>query len=311
MIHAGKARTWIFALGLVAACSQSSSPVPESGPLPDGIAARVADDDIPSALVAEVALRQNVSRREARDRLIGDALFAAEARSRFKGTGYVETAERSALARAVLDAMKAEARAAGAPTDAEVDALVKERWYEFDRPPLVRTTHAVVVVKNPADEGKARRVAERIREAVTGATKVEDFSMRARRVAGDGLEVRVENLDPVASDGRTLPGRPGAPNVTLDPAYSSAAHALGAVGDQSPIVKSAFGFHLILLTEKIDELRYTRDQSRRMLEHEIFDRRAARMHAALLEQASKSTRITRERALDDLLMRVKVADGPK
>jgi parvulin-like peptidyl-prolyl isomerase len=300
-------RAWTLAIGFAAACSQTTSTV-ESGPLPEGVAARVADDDISSEMVLRVARAQGLSKMEARERLIGDALFAAEARASLRGTGYVETAERAGLTRAILEGVREEARARGAPNDAEVDEILAERWYELARPELARTTHAVVMTKKDTDSAKARRVADAIAEAVRGVADKAEFTKRARAVPTEGVEVRVEDLDPVALDGRTMPTRPGAPPMKFDLAFARGALALEKPGDQSPVVESSFGFHVILLTEKLEPIHYSREQVKKLVEHEVFDRRAGKLQAVLLERLAKSSPVSLERSASNLMMRVKVRD---
>src|SRR5262245_15348969 len=140
------ARGSLVALALsFAACTSSrdAGPPPENAPLPPGVAARVGGEDISVALVQRISAAQGVSPSEARRRAISDALFAAHAKQAFAGSGSVESAERSALARALLESLRREAESRGPASDAEIDAITNERWLELARPPLVRTTHAV------------------------------------------------------------------------------------------------------------------------------------------------------------------------
>src|SRR5262245_8483767 len=125
------ARGQVVALTLlIVACTSShdAGPPPESAPLPPGVAARVGNEDLSVDLIRRVSAAQGVSIEEARRRAISDALFAAHAKQTFASSGAIETAERSALARAVLERMRREVESRGPPTDAEVETVSNERW---------------------------------------------------------------------------------------------------------------------------------------------------------------------------------------
>ena len=158
---------WLSAscAGALACSATSGAPAPASqrARLPSGIAARVGSDEVALATVARIARAQGVPLALARDRAVSDALFAQAARSVFASGSVVPVSERSAAARALLETLKAEAHARGPGSDAEVAVLTDRHWQELDRPPSVRTTHAVVRVENPASDAKARALAERIR----------------------------------------------------------------------------------------------------------------------------------------------------
>lgn len=171
--------------------------------LPPGVVARVGSDDISSRGVGQVAAAQRITREQALDRMVADALFAAEARDRFPAT--VAAAERGAAARALLEELQRAARAAGPPTDTEVQQVTERRWWDLDRPPSVKVTHAVVRVKKPVDDSAARELAERIAKATVGAESAADFEKRATAVPANGLTVLVEHLPPVTEDGRVVP----------------------------------------------------------------------------------------------------------
>ncbi len=301
----------IFSIGISPGCSEPTGSHLESSTLPEGIVARVGEDEISTELAREVAGSQGVSKTDARDLLIGDALFAAYAREEFRGTGLVESAERAALARATLSVLQEEARAQGAPTDAEIGAIVSERWSDYDRPALARTKHVVVVVESKDQEAKAKRVADSIAKAVSGVKDPDEFEQRAKSVPTEGLQVRVEQLDPVAPDGRVVVHQqlpPGAPEPRYDKDFARAATDLETVGSQSPVIRSKYGFHVILLLEKLPAIHYPRQQLSKLLEHEVIDQRARRLHQALLERIKKSTAVVTGRATNDYLMRVPVSD---
>jgi len=63
--------------------------------------------------VTRIARAQGISLTQARDRAVSDALFATAARAKLEGTSVVPVAERGALARALLEGLKADAISRG------------------------------------------------------------------------------------------------------------------------------------------------------------------------------------------------------
>jgi hypothetical protein len=160
----------------------------------------------------------------------------------------------------------------------------------------------------PADAAKAKRVADALAAAVAGIRDPTEFDKRAREVPSEGLEIRVEHLLPVAADGRV--GDPKAPPGTpelppLEVAFARAAHAIAEVGGQSPIVQSPYGYHVILLEERIPERMFSLTERRALLEQEVMSRRAHDLQNALIER-SKPAPVQLDRSLTDLLSRVRV-----
>jgi hypothetical protein len=195
--------------------------------------------------------------------------------------------ERVVLARELLGALVEEAKAGGPPTDAEVQALSTARFWELDRPRMVRVVHAVVM---SSDENMvARALAERIAEATASAATAEDFQSAASAVPAGNFTVRVESLPPVAVDGRAVdPEKPppaGPPVQQFDVEFAAAAQRLERPGQQSPVVRSAFGYHVIYLIASIEPLRPSLDERRALLHDEIMSQRASALSKALLEKA--------------------------
>ncbi|APR86922.1 hypothetical protein A7982_12271 [Minicystis rosea] len=278
-----KERGWggfplFVALALSLTACDRGAPSPASRVLPAGVVARVAPLDISADGVARIAAAQHVAPTEARDRAVSDAILAREAMARgLDRAPSVEQEVSAALARRLLHRILAEARATP-PTEAELREAAARKWLEVDRPEGARTVHAVVQFNREKDgEGvrsRARAVAEAIRAAVvpiadragtmplaegaplpvTRQLATEDpdplssaFRVAASAVPRDNLEVTIQPLPPVAADTRVLQAGGG----NFDPAYAAAALALPARGALSQIVESSFGFHVILLLEKI------------------------------------------------------------
>lgn len=304
-------RGFALLLFCCAAChGREPEPRETKATLSHGVMAEVGADAIALETVVRVAHAQHVDLAVARERAIRDALFAAAARDRMPqmtANGVVS----AALARALLEDLAERARASGPPTDDEVAAISRERWYEFDRPETVRVTHVVVRVKDVAQRAAARALAERIQDAVRNVHEADGFRKRAREVPADGFEVIVERLPPTTADGRTfdpdhrLP--PGAAPPQLEESFARAAHAIGQTGSQSPIVETSYGYHVILLEERLPERIVPLEQRRIALENEIWSRRAAAAERELLDRLQQTARIEVDRAFEDLTSRLQIS----
>ena len=169
------------AWGALIACSQATSVAPplNHAQLPSGVVARVGADEISLETVQRVARAQGVALSVARERSLSDALFAAGARAAFRDRNVASVLERAAWARALLERLKQDALAQGPATDAEVAELTALRWRELDRPETARTTHAVVIVDKPADDARARELAQR-----TCIALANEAALRVRAAVG-------------------------------------------------------------------------------------------------------------------------------
>ncbi len=300
---------WIGALA-VAGCAQADPGLGHrhtAAKLPEGVVALVGDQPVTRATVERIARARSVSPQVARDAAVRDALLAAAARADLAGFGIVASADRSILARALLEGLQQQAQARPV-TDAEVAEMTARRWAELDRPVSARTAHAVARVEKPEDDAPARALAERIARELGDVTDPEEFVKRAKAVPAGSVQLVAERLPPVTADGRVvkLDAPPGAPTQTFDPAYARAANALRAVGDKSPVTKSDFGYHVILLEERMEAKRVPLERRRELLVDEIMDNRARRMEEQLLEQARSSHPVEVRRSVADLTARVRV-----
>jgi hypothetical protein len=255
------------------------APLPLAATLPPGVAARVGTDDVPVALIESMVSRQGITPVSARDRAIDDALFAAEARAGLGDDPWVRRAEDAVLAAALVTELAEQSRDAGPITDPEIAWATERRWREFDRPAAARTVHAVVLLKDPSQEEAGRVLAERIAVSVRGVSVPEAFLQKARDVPAGALEVRAEALPAIAADGREVD--PSAPPEQepghFDLAFAKAANALTHVGDQSPVVRTSFGLHVILLTERLAEHRPSLAERRQLLAADVLSERARRL----------------------------------
>jgi hypothetical protein len=126
---------------LVLGCGARGA-APSQASLAPGVAARVGSEEVRLATVGRIARAQSVSPAEARRRAISDALLAASVRADPAQAERVSSAERSVLARAVLEGLRDDAARLGPASDAEVATVLAQRWPELDRPPSFATDKA-------------------------------------------------------------------------------------------------------------------------------------------------------------------------
>ncbi len=270
--------------------------------------ATVGDDAIDADTVAAIAAELHLSPRAALEHAIADAVVAAEGRRRF-GPSAAHAARRGALSRQLLESLEAGARSLGPPSDEEVAKATQKRWWELDRPPLLRTTHAVVLVKKPEDDARAKAVAGRIAERVAGISDPAAFKAAASAVATDGLEVKVEDLPPFARDGTALePDSPEArPQGTFVPDFVAAAFAIPAVGRASPVVHTQFGYHVILAVASIPEHRVPLEERRALVTADVLNDRATARYDEALAHAKSVDAVVIERSAGDSMLQVRTA----
>lgn len=291
-------------LASTAACGGEQSaappPVPRAGALTEGVVATVAQAAIHQRTVGRIQAAKSLSVDEALQRAVVDALFAQGAEATLPDATQ-RVIVRGALARALLESLQKEAEQRGPPTDEEVEEIRRERWADVDRPPGVRVTHAVALSPvGSANTAAARAVAQAIAEATRGISEPEAFLAAARSVPTGAVQVRAERLQPFTRDGRifSMEGAPIRPGESLDRAFAEAAHELGTPGEQSGIVESPFGFHVVLLEARLPEHRVPIADLRRVLTPEVVSRRADRAQKALVSSLSSGAQVEVARDFD-------------
>jgi hypothetical protein len=295
MKRLGAAALWLVA------CQRAEPVAPIVLDLPEGIAARVGSDQIRVETVSRIASAEQVEPRVARDRAVYDALFAEEGRARLD-PATVRAGTRAVEARALLEHLAAQARAGGPPSDAELDVLLRERWLEFDRPEAVVVVHAVALTPAGGKTEAAEKVGKELKEKLAGITDPNEFLRVAQEIHKGEITIRAERVPAICADTRGFHlGIAGAQSAgNFDSEFTRAAHALKQPGDQSPLVHTGFGYHVILLEDRLPERRVAREEARQQLFGDAVARRADREKRALVERLQAAGRIEVSRNFDAL-----------
>ncbi len=283
------------------ACQRTEPVAPAERNLPEGIAARVGSEQIRTETVSRIAVAEGVGPRVARERAVFDALFAEAGRARLTPE-QVRAGTRAVQARALLESLAQQARALGPPTDAELDGLLKERWLEFDRPEAVVVVHAVALTPADGNTQASQKLGKELKEKLAGITDPDEFLRVAREIPGGEVKIRAERVPAICADTRGFQlGVAGAQSAgNFDAEFTRAAHALKNPGDQSPLVHTGFGYHVILLQERLPERRVPREEARRQLLDDAVARRADREKRALVERLEAAGQIQVSRNFEAL-----------
>ncbi len=270
--------------------------------LAPGIVASIAGRTIRIEAVRQVAEQQNLSPKQALEGLIQDGVLATAAEEQLPGSR--KSAERAVLARVLLRELEQKSRAEGPPSPEEIDAVTAKHWMEVDRPESVRTVHAVVLVQDQAKRAEAKALAEKLQKAVQGLSEPEAFMKAAQAVDPGKFEVRVERLPPTAPDGRVVraevPAALRPKGERFDVTFARAANAIEHVGEQSGVVETSFGYHVILLTERLPAQKVPVEQRMSELVEEVITERARKRSDRLLERLRSRVSIEVSRQFEAL-----------
>lgn len=273
---------------LLASCGSPAAPSAGGSAAPSVVS-------ISAAAIAELQAKLSIPAAEARERLTRDALLATHLTQ--ADAPVARYIERIALARATARQLWEEAVALGPPKDDEVAERVAARWWEFERPRMVAVQHAVVL--SSTEDAEARALAERIATAVSGAKDEEEFRQAAEAVPAGRFSVRIESLPPVAPDGRALDPEkppPRGPQQQLVPAFAEAAARLEAPNQQSGVVRTSFGYHVLRAQRIIEAKHVPLEERREVLGNDVRVARAAALQRDVLERQKREVRPQQERA---------------
>jgi hypothetical protein len=239
-----------------------------------------------------------------------DALLAEAAQAGLLESSRLHQVRRSVLARALLERTYERAKAAGAPSDSEVAELAAERWFEVDRPEASRTSHFVVQIMDAASSSAALQLARKIADAVKGIADPLAFVAAAKAAPSGGLRVTAESLPPMTADGRGLvldkDGKPVGEGSHFDTTFARAANSLQTPGSQSGLLRTVFGFHVILLEKKIAAYQMPLEDRRQRFAPEVFQRRARKETDRIVDEGKRQHPVQIESAFQELIVKSQV-----
>lgn len=330
MMRSVRALLLACSAALLLTCGTKRPPPERAAALDGDAVARVGDEVVAAQTVSAIASEQNVSVEQAMKLAIFDALVAAEARAR----GYDQRERRqtrAALANVLIQQLAAEARAEGDPSEAEIAELTAANWYEVARPDAVAVVHAVVRVEaneDPLVAAKAEALASSIRAAVLPASEAakrepgpdflprpgipqkadragEQFLRIAKSTPSAGFSVAAEFIPAFSADGDTVHYETRSPHY--DPDFTAQAFKLRERGDVSPVIRTPFGFHVIMLLGQVPGSMLSLPARQQLFAPLVVLARTRKRIDAIVGGLRQSTEIVEERNVDAVLEQVQVA----
>lgn len=234
-----RARTALFVLAVgTSGCALDRSAAPSFEPQEHEVAnvvARVGDQTLGASEVAARMAADGVDARTALEALVDEVLLVNEARRRditLDREG--ERAVERMMVRAMLHDFEAELTPESVP-DAEVRADFEAQRENLQIPERRRSWH--ILVRDSTDAGRklARSIQSEVLEAEDPRTVFERYAAGAS--LDTTLEVTAEELPPIS---RKAP---------LETPYKDALFAARTTGPLDQLVKTKYGWHVIVLTE--------------------------------------------------------------
>jgi hypothetical protein len=290
---------------LCCSCSQSSTVHTQAAEtLAANIVLKIDGVEVSAEYLAAVQRAQAINVETAQARVVDDVYAALRVS---QSAPQVQMyARRTVLARALLDAIRHESEQVGDASEEELQVATERYWRDVARPLMQRVTHAVIEVKEQCDNATARRTAEEILRKLPDRVEEVAFRKLVTDTVSSTCPPKVEELEPVAADGRTLG------ETRYVPEFVRAVHELKVVGEHSAVVQTQFGFHVMLLTEVLPERVMQEEERRDWLQPEILKQRAnARLQAVLGAGRQATNPVVNNDALDamGLLLTTKPAES--
>lgn len=286
-----------LALSLSACAEHATAPSSSALPAASGpIVARVGSTVISASAVASIASERGIAPREALELAVTEALFAQAAIDHgLAERPSVRAAVTATLARATLE--QSRRVAAREPiTPAELRVATDKRWLDLDRAESFRTVHSVVLASDRSDAPRAsaaRALRDELLRAMSDVASrakttspparagkpwdaalapdaaVEDFLRAAKPFESRGLKVVSQELPPVTPEGWSV----AVDSRRFDLEFATCVAKLTARGELGSC-ESAFGYHVVLLLERIPEQRVPEAQRLARLRDSILGERA-------------------------------------
>ena len=213
-------------------------------------------------------------RREFLDNLVRFELLVYEARRRgYADRPEIQRARRTAMTQQLIKKEVDEHLKLAEITDEEIQAVYDANPQEYDRPAQVRASD--ILAKERADAEKVLAQAKK--------SNINQFRQLARQKSED--EATKKDGGDLQFFTADAEGRP--PRAVRDAAFT-----LNRVGEVFPeVIKTAEGYHIVMLTGKRAPLKRTYEQAKRAIRHKLAREKKDAVMEALLERLRKDVKI--------------------
>jgi len=213
-------------------------------------------------------------RREFLDNLVRFELLVYEARRRgYADRPEIQRARRTAMTQQLIKKEVDEHLKLAEITDEEIQAVYDANPQEYDRPAQVRASD--ILAKERADAEKVLAQAKK--------SNINQFRQLARQKSED--EATKKDGGDLQFFTADAEGRP--PRAVRDAAFT-----LNRVGEVFPeVIKTAEGYHIVMLTGKRAPLKRTYEQARRAIRHKLAREKKDAVMEALLERLRKDVKV--------------------